>query len=174
MIIKEEAHRKLIRNAEIRSEAVVFATPKSRQNSIHCTHCFKQGHEARNYYLLVGYSERSLEWWWERGQEIGVGDHRGRGRNNGGRRRDDGRDGFGQGVLRSFPASSGWAKGAAVEHGEATTTVAMGSSSSIGFPGLLPKQWSSFDEILNNHQRVSSSNNDSLPGKLNKKLDLRQ
>ncbi|KAI5662995.1 hypothetical protein M9H77_22318 [Catharanthus roseus] len=51
MIMKEEAHRKLILNTDAGSEAVVFATPKSVQ----WTHCFKSEHEAKNCYLLVGF-----------------------------------------------------------------------------------------------------------------------
>ncbi|KAI5652664.1 hypothetical protein M9H77_29851 [Catharanthus roseus] len=57
IIVKEEAHRKLVCNTDTESEAVVFTTPKSVQ----CTHCFKPRHEAKNYYLLVGFLDWSLE-----------------------------------------------------------------------------------------------------------------
>ncbi|KAI5658038.1 hypothetical protein M9H77_26831 [Catharanthus roseus] len=145
MIIKEEAYRKLIRNAEIKSEAI-------------CTHHFKQGHEERNCYPLVGYSERSSECWSEQNQETGAGGCRGRGRTNRGRGRGGGRTGFGRGILGSSSTSSGWAiaatfqqgdlcefdtrhstteqKGAAAEQRGAAGAVAAASSSSVGIPGL--------------------------------------
>ncbi|KAI5664977.1 hypothetical protein M9H77_24300 [Catharanthus roseus] len=59
MIMKEEAHRKLLRNIDTGSEAMVFATPKS----VECTHCFKPEHEAENCYLLVGFPTLPLEHW---------------------------------------------------------------------------------------------------------------
>lgn len=64
MIIKEEAHRKLIRTTKTGSEAVVFVAPKSVQNSLQCTYYLKLGHKAKNCYLLVGFPEWTLEQRW--------------------------------------------------------------------------------------------------------------
>lgn len=84
MIIEEKAHRKMIRIVEIGNEVIVFAAPKA--NLVHCTYCFKLGHEAKNSYLLVGFSERSSEHlterWTYRSLDTSAGGRRGRGKLN--------------------------------------------------------------------------------------------
>ncbi|KAI5675211.1 hypothetical protein M9H77_06161 [Catharanthus roseus] len=162
MIIKEESHRKLVRNAEIRSEAVVLVTPKSGQNSIHCAYCFKQSHEARNYYLLVGYLKR----WSERSQETSAGGRKERGRTNRGRGRCGSRNGYGFSILGSSPTGSGWAVVATVQQGklcapesdarlsaakQSETASATASNSTIRILGLSTEQCASFVNLLNSH-----------------------
>ncbi|KAI5677362.1 hypothetical protein M9H77_08312 [Catharanthus roseus] len=103
MIVKEEAHRKLVCNIDTGSEAVVFATPKSVQ----CTHCFKPGHEAKNCYLLIEFPDWSLEYKWGDWSFDGdsAGGRRGHGRNSYTQGRSCGDRGWGD-LL--FPAGLTW------------------------------------------------------------------
>lgn len=155
-IIQEERHLNVMRGSDERTPVVGFAAatksssqqPSSQINGqaaatrfgkspTVCSHCGKQGHEASNYFQVIGFPD-----WWENNKTTGGrgGDKisRGRGFDKKGR----GRGGRGSG-FRAY-----------------NTQLGESSSSSAGAPPGMPnfskEQWESIAQFFNTQQSAPS------------------
>lgn len=154
MIITEEQHKQAAKLTDNQGEAVTFAAVKTETIKLQYTHCHKTGHDVLAWFQRIGYPE----WWPDKGVSF-----------------DSSGAGHDCGVLGTAPSLVGWTGHATASRDDVhsvTTGITDSPTSSsssvapVGIPGLSEDQWSRLLNLLSSQNQKSSSNLDTLSGKM--------
>ncbi|KAJ4769803.1 Retroelement pol polyprotein-like [Rhynchospora pubera] len=150
MVVQEERHRSVVRDQDVRSDAVSFAVQLHKRDAdqhkgayaekLTCTNCGKPGHDITRCYEIIGYPAG-----WVRG---------GRGTRGGGR---SGARGRGRGRASAHAVQG--------HHGNVETTPGNGEENQPQIPGLSDVQLKQIMAIINGSSGANpSSVNEKLQG----------